>query len=202
MVRHGRGEARARVLAFVRERVLAGRPPTTREVQEHLGFRAVQSARQHLEALVAEGKLTKVAGQARGYGLPAGAPSASVTVPLVGRVQAGKLTEAIETADGFLSVEGRPAGEELFALTVRGESMTGAGILPGDVVVVRRQERADSGAVVVAMVDGEATVKRLRRRKGRVELHAENPDFAPIVPERPDELRLLGVVVEVRRRLG
>ena len=78
--------------------------------------------------------------------------------------------------------------------------MTGVGILSGAVVVVRRQDQADDGDIVVALVDGEATVKRLRLRRGRVELHAENPAFAPLVPE--GEIRILGQVVEVRRRLG
>jgi repressor LexA len=191
------------VLAFVRERILAGAPPTTREVQEHLGFRAVQSARQHLEALVAAGELAKEPGRARGYRLPASAAGGVPRpVPIVGRVQAGKLTEAIEAPDGYLGVEGRPDDETLFALTVRGESMTGAGILPGDVVVVRRQERAPSGAIVVALVAGEATVKRLRLRGKRLELHAENPDFAPIVLRSGSDARILGQVVEVRRRLA
>jgi repressor LexA len=208
------GETRRRVLAYVRERILAGSPPTTREVQEHLGFRAVQSARQHLEALVAEGKLTKEAGRARGYGLPrpdlllgqgpvdpaAGGPPRPV--PVLGRVQAGRLTEAFEAPDGYLAVSGRPAEEDLFALIVRGESMTGAGIPPGDLVVVRRQERADDGAIVVAVVGGEATVKRLRLHGRRIVLEAENPDFAAIVPRKGDEVRILGQVVEVRRRLG
>ena len=196
------GETRRRVLTFVRERILAGSPPSTREVQEHLGFRAVQSARQHLEALVDEGKLTKEPGLARGYRLPVTAGAATRPVPILGRVQAGKLSEAFEEPDGYLSVEGRSEDETLFALTVRGESMTGVGILPGDVVVVRRQERARSGDIVVALVDGEATVKRLRLRGRRVELHPENPDFAPIVPASAGDVRILGQVVEVRRRLG
>jgi len=209
MARTPPGETRRRVLAFVRERVLAGAPPTTREVQAHLGFRAVQSARQHLEALVAEGKLAKAAGRARGYRLPAGDPARfgmaagpARPVPILGRVQAGRLSEALEASDGYLPVVDRPADETLFALTVRGESMTGAGILPGDVVLVRQQEQAPDGAIVVALIAGEATVKRLRRRRGRLELHAANPAFAPIVPDRGDELRILGQVVEVRRRLG
>lgn len=202
MPRKQPGDTRRRVLAFVRERILAGAPPTTREVQEHLGFRAVQSARQHLEALVAEGKLSKEPGRARGYRLPAATAAMPRPVPIVGRVQAGELTEAIEAPDGYLGVEGRPEDETLFALTVRGESMTGAGILPGDVVVVRRQERAPSGAIVVALVEGEATVKRLRLRGRRLELLAENPDFAPIVIRSGSEARILGQVVEVRRRLA
>jgi repressor LexA len=192
-----RTDTRQRALAFVRARVLAGAPPTVREVQQHLGLRAVESARRHLEALVASGDLVKDAGLARGYRLPAGRAPVARPVPIVGRVQAGRLTEAIETADGYLAVDGRAADEELFALTVRGESMTGAGILPGDVVVVRRQERAADGAIVVALVGGEATVKRLRLRRRRVELHAENPAFEPIVPGKDSDVRILG-----RRRLG
>lgn len=196
------GESREKVYAYVSRRILAGVPPTVREVQAELGFRAVQSARQHLEALVAAGRLTKQPGRARGYGLPKHGAVSVHSVPVVGRVQAGRLSEAFEAPDGWLAVEGRHDSERLFALTVEGESMVGVGILPADVVVVRQQEEADDGAIVVALVDGEATVKRLRLRRGRVELHAENPAFAPIVPADPSDVRILGRVVEVRRRLA
>ncbi|MHB8765644.1 MAG: transcriptional repressor LexA [Deferrisomatales bacterium] len=191
------GETRQKVFAFVRERLSAGRPPTVREVQEALGFRAVQTARQHLEALVAEGRLAVDRGLARGYRLP-GRHRPAARVPLLGRVPAGPFDTAVEVPEGYLAVEGE-AGE-LFALRVKGESMTGAGILPGDVVVIRRQATARSGEVVVARVGDEATVKRLRLRKGRVELHPENPAFAPLVPE-PGAVEILGVVVELRRKL-
>ena len=196
------GKTRDLVLAFVRDRIEAGAPPTTREVQEHFGFRAVQSARQHLETLVAEGRLTKDPGRSRGYRLPglsSGRPPR--LVPMIGRVHAGDLSEAIESSDGFLSVANRGQDEELFALTVQGESMSGAGILPGDVVIVRRQDRARSGAIVVALVRDEATVKRLRVRGRRLELHAEHPAYEPIVPGPGLDVRILGQVVEVRRRL-
>ncbi len=198
------GETRREVLDFVRRRILAGQPPTTREVQQHFGFKAVQSARQHLETLVTEGKLTKQPGRARGYGLPAGTTGPTGPprlVPILGRVQAGALSEAIEAPEGYLPVSGRPADEPLFALAVRGESMSGAGILPGDLIVVRQQEKADDGTIVVALVGDEATVKRLHHRRGHIELHAENPAFAPIVPEHGAEVRVLGVVVEVHRWL-
>ena len=78
--------------------------------------------------------------------------------------------------------------------------MTGAGILPGDVVIVRRQATARSGEIVVALVGDEATVKRLRIRGKRAELHPENPHFEPLVPG-PDEMTLLGKVIEVRRSM-
>lgn len=198
-----RGTTRAEVLAFVRGQLAAGSPPTVREVQQAFGFKAVQSARQHLEALVADGRLAKEPGRSRGYRLPAtDGPAPNIRlVPRLGRVQAGALREAIEDPDGWLSVEGPGAGEELFALTVRGESMTGAGILPGDVVIVRRQDTARDGEIVVAMVRDEATVKRLRLREGQLVLQPENPAFAPIVFAPDTEIRILGRVVEVRRRL-
>lgn len=194
------GQTRERVLRLVRERLLAGSPPTVREVQRAFGFRSVETAREHLEALVGEGRLAKRRGRARGYRLPAAAGPPTVLVPLLGRVPAGSLDAAVEELEGYLPIQSRRPPGELFALRVRGESMTGAGILPGDVVIVRRQRSAASGEIVVARVGDEATVKRLRLRGGRAELHPENPAFEPVVPD-PRELTLLGKVVEVRRRL-
>ena len=199
------GQTRERIFRFVRDRLLNGRPPTIREVQRQFDFRAVQTAREHLEALVAEGRLTKAGGQARGYRLPGfSGPGAPVgLVPLLGRVQAGPLQTAVEELEGYLPIQApRGQGEQarLFGLRVRGESMSGVGILPGDVVIVRRQESARTGDIVVALVGEEATVKRLRIRRRQVELHPENPAFEPIVPD-PAELLLLGKVVEVRRSL-
>lgn len=188
---------RERVYRFVREQLAAGRPPTIREVQAAVGLKAVESARAHLEGLVSEGRLLKEQGRSRGYRLPgASRPRPPVQVPLLGRVQAGALTTAVEDPEGYVPVVGRDG--ELFALRVRGESMSGAGILPGDLVIVRRQSTAEPGDVVVALVGDEATVKRLRFRQGRPELHAENPAFPTLVPE-PEALTLLGKVVEVRR---
>ncbi len=198
------GQTRERVFRFVRERLLEGLPPTIREVQKAFGFRAVETARAHLEALVQEGRLIKKAGLSRGYGLPdflGKLPTHTRMVPLLGRVQAGELTTAIEDMEGYVPVQSPHEGDELFALRVRGESMIGAGILAGDLVIVKRQPSAQSGDIVVALVDDEATVKRLQVRGNRVELCPENPSFETLVP-LPDELKLLGKVIEVRRYLG
>jgi repressor LexA len=194
------GQTRGRVFRLVRDRLLAGSPPTVREVQRALGFRSVETAREHLETLVSEGRLAKSPGRSRGYRLPASSGPPPVLVPLLGRVPAGSLDAAVEDREGYVPVQSRRGRGELFALRVRGESMTGAGILPGDVVIVRRQRAASSGEVVVALVGDEATVKRLRMHGRRVELHPENPAYEPIVPD-PRELTLLGKVIEVRRRL-
>ena len=194
------GETRDRVFRFVREKLLGGIPPTVREVQAAFGFLSPQTAREHLEGLVGQGRLIKEPGKARGYRLPARGGRPPVLVPLLGRVPAGPLDAAVEDLEGYVPVEGARARGELFGLRVRGESMTGAGILPGDIVVVRRQSRAEAGEIVVALVGDEATVKLLRVRGKRVELHAENPAFEPIVPD-PRQLSILGKVVEVRRYL-
>ena len=193
-------DRKRRIFLFVRDRILSGTPPTTREVQAHLGFRAVQSARDYLEALVRDGLLDKEPGKARGYRLPARSAYPTVLVPLLGRVQAGALTTASEHPDGYLPVQSARARDELFALRVRGESMRDAAILPGDMVIVHRQESALSGDIVVALVEDEATVKRLKLRAGRIELHPANPAFDPIVPD-PAQVRILGKVIEVRRYL-
>jgi repressor LexA len=195
------GKTRARVFAFVRDRILAGLPPTVREVQEAFGFSAVGSAHEHLEALVADGQLAHEPGKSRGFRLPAARRGEKpiVLVPLLGRVQAGALTTAVEDLEGHLPIRTSHPSDQLFALRVRGESMTGAGILPDDVVVVRRQPTAHSGEIVVALVGDEATVKRLVIRRRRVELRPENPAFSPIVPD--GDVTILGRVIEVHRFL-
>ena len=100
------GQTRAQIFRFVRERLLKGLPPTVREVQRAFGFRSVQTAREHLETLVAEGKLDKEPGKARGYRLPEESGGSFALVPLLGRVQAGALTTAVEDPDGYVPVQG------------------------------------------------------------------------------------------------
>jgi len=152
-----------------------------------------------LERLVAAGELLRVPGMARGLRLPDN-PRGAV-VPVLGRVQAGAFSYAVEDVEDHVWTSLRYPARELFALRVRGESMSGAGLLPGDVVIVRRQPSAEDGQIVVALVDDEATVKTLRRRRKRVELHPANAAF-PILRPDPDRLAILGRVVESRRRYG
>ena len=193
------GRTREKVYRFLRKRLLEGRPPTVREVQKRFGFQAVQTAREHLENLVDEGRLAKEPGQSRGYRLPHPRREVPTTmVPVLGSIQAGPDGVAVEELEGYVPVQSREG--ELFGLRVRGESMRDAGILNGDLAIVRRQETARSGEIVVALIGDEATVKVLRRFGRRVELHPKNPRFKPIVPE-PHEFHLLGKVIEIRRSL-
>lgn len=202
------GKTRERVYQFVRQRILEGNPPTIREVQAAMGFRAVESARSHLNALVEQGRLAKEPGRSRGYALPARLARSRqkrepplALVPLIGQVQAGDLNLALESPEGHIPLQTRHPIDQLFALTVKGRSMEGAGILPDDLVIVRRQPFAHNGDVVVALVGEEATVKTLRIKRGRVELHPANPRFKTILPD-PQDLRILGKVIEVRRKLA
>ena len=194
------GQTRERIYRFMREQLMGGLSPTVREVQRRFGFKAVQTAREHLERLVEEGRLDKLsgAGRARGYCLP-GRSVPLTMVPVLGRVPAGPVDLAVEDLEGHVPVDGHE-GDELFGLRIRGESMRDLGILDGDLAIVRKQSTARSGEVVVALIGEEATVKTLFRKGRRVELHPANPAYKPIVPDS-HEFSLLGKVIEIRRNL-
>lgn len=191
-------EAREQVFRYLVQRLEAGDPPSIREVQAAMRFKAVETARSHLEGLVAEGRLCKRGTGSRSYSLPAEMRVSPQRVPVLGSVQAGNLTLAVQEPEGHLLIERSRYGEELFALRIQGFSMSGAGLLPGDLVVVRRQSVAQEGDIVVALVDDEATVKRLRYFGKEVVLAPENQDFQAIRLS-PEKVTLLGKVVEARR---
>jgi repressor LexA len=123
-------------------------------------------------------------------------------IPILGRISAGGPLFAQENIEGRLGVEQLMRSQPDFALRVQGDSMRDAGILPGDVVLVRRTPDPHDGEIVVALIGDEATIKRLRRLRDRVELRPENPAYAPIIvtPESPP-LRILGRVVGVYREM-
>lgn len=167
-------------------------PPSLREIGSHFDL-SVGTVQDQVEAIRRKGFLTKDNTKARGLRLPMMAPQ---QVAILGRVHAGPLHAAIENVEGYLPVGTSLSPAQHFALKVRGDSMVGAGIVDGDMVIVRMQPTADDGDIVVARVEDEATVKRLRRRKGRTLLEPENPAYKSI----EDPFALLGVVVEVRRQ--
>lgn len=193
------GETRSRIYQFMRRRLLDGRPPTIREVQVKFNMRSVQSARSQLNMLVHEGLLAKEPGKARGYRLP-GKIRKNTLAPLLGSISAGPLNTAIENIEGYLPVYSQSEDDSIFALRVRGDSMMEAGILNEDIVVVRQQQEYSTGDIVVALVDDEATVKELSRNADQVQLRPRNREY-PILSPDPENLVLLGKVVEVRRYL-
>jgi repressor LexA len=178
-----------------------GRPPTYRELAKALGGVAVGTVQDHVRALREKGfldqKNTKTQGRlARGFRLTH--QRGTLEVPLLGRVPAGRPIEAIEESQGSVSVPASLRGD-LFALRVVGESMIEAGILDGDLVVVRQQPHAENGDIIVAMIDGEATVKYLERKSGHVRLLPANPKFKPIEIPPHSENVIQGKVISVQR---
>jgi repressor LexA len=196
--------AQGRALAAV-ERFLARHryPPTAQEVGDALGI-AAASAHELISQLVQKGYLAREPGKARGLRVlqssePAGLPTL-VSIPLLGKVVAGRPVDTPEDVDGEVLVDAAVVrGGKHFALRVKGPSMSGAGIADGDVVVVRQQPIAENGDVVVASLDGETTVKRLVIEGPRVELRAEHPKYKPIRVAPDADFRVLGKVVAIRR---
>jgi repressor LexA len=196
-----------RILEFIRQTVQdRGYPPTVREIGEAVGLTSSSSVHAQLANLQRKGMLRKDASRPRAIEVAGTRPrgSGAVSVPVVGRIAAGAPVMADEHVEEYLAVpESFAAEEEHFALRVAGDSMVDAGILNGDVVVVRRQDVAEDGAIVAIQVPGpaedEATVKRLRRRGRRLTLVPEHPTMEPF--DLPDGGRVLGQVVAVLRRL-
>lgn len=193
------GVTRNRIYQFVRERLLDGEPPTVREVQAAFRMRAVQSAKSHLDALVKEGRLIKIPGKSRGYRLPA-AVQPNRLAPIVGRVPAGPFNIAVEEIEGYIPVQFNADEQTVFGLRVSGDSMIDAGILHGDIVLVRTETEIHQGDIVVAMIDGEATVKEFRRVDDRIQLRPRNDNYPVLSPDSED-LTIVGKVVEIRRYL-
>lgn len=163
------------VLNFIREfSAENGYAPSIREICAGVGLRSTASVNYHLKNLQQKGMLTL--GE-KGRKRAIAAPQRPGQIPLIGTVTAGLPILALENREGTISWDGDPT---CFALRVRGDSMINAGIFSGDVVVVRPQPTADDGQIVVARLEDEATVKRLRRRNGQIWLMPENEAYAPI----------------------
>ncbi len=176
-----------------------GYPPSIREICDALGLSSTRGALRHLEALEKKGFITRASG-ARAIQVRDGLRGAVAYLPLVGEVPAGPLRHASEEVEEWVPVPARWGGEGRFLLRVRGDSMSGDGIRDGDLAVVDPAPDARDGEVVVALVDGEATVKRLRRCRGTVELEASNPAYPTLrVSKGEAEVRLAGKVVSLLR---
>ena len=194
-----------RILAFIADTVQRrGYPPTVREIGDAVGLTSSSSVHSQLANLERKGLLHRDPTKPRAIGLsPDDSRPDAAVVPLVGRIAAGFPLMAEQNVEEYLPVPmGFVDGAGHFALRVVGDSMIGAGIFDGDVVIVRQQDDADSGDIVVALLPGvaedEATVKRLSRKGSSIVLVAENPAFEPF---EMIEGRIAGKVVAVLRRL-
>ncbi len=175
-----------------------GVAPSQQEIAEAFGFRSLGTVQNYLVRLEREGLLLRDWNARRSLRL-AVLPEPGLKLPLAGTVAAGKPIEAIETRDTIEVPPAMVGAGEHFVLRVAGDSMVEDGILDGDYVVVRKQADAEHGQTVVALLDNEATVKRLQRRGRRIELHPANPAMQPILIDDPENFRIEGVVVGVIR---
>ena len=175
----------------------SGSPPTRAEICREMGFSSPNAAEEHLRALERKGVIEMVAGASRGIRLKEG-----FGLPLIGRVAAGSPLLAVENIEGRFQIDPQlftPRADYL--LKVRGMSMRDAGILDGDLLAVHRAEEARSGQIIVARIDDEVTVKRLKRHGSVVQLLPENPEFKPIeVNPRSAAFAIEGIAVGVIRK--
>jgi repressor LexA len=181
---------------FVRER---GYPPTVRELVSLTGRKSTAGVQKLLDALERKGYIKKAPGRSRGIVLLGGVQS--VCVPLVGCVVAGAPVLSEEHIEGYCALDESVVPEGSFLLRVQGDSMIGDHIQDGDLILVRPQPRAEDGAIIVAMVDGETTVKRLRLRAGGIQLVPSNPALKPLSIREDEQLRIIGTVVAIFRFL-
>lgn len=198
-------ERQQRILGFIREYLAEhGRPPTVREIGMAAGISSTSVVDYNLRILEREGHLRRDRELSRGIEL-AGRRAAPF-IPVVGRIAAGEPIEAVEDPDDTIEVSQRLADQGCFALRVKGKSMIDDHIDDGDMVVVRPQETANDGDIVVALItsgvspQGEATLKRLYREGDRIRLQPANAEMAPLYVKAQD-LRIQGKVVSVIRSL-
>ncbi|MDA8179502.1 MAG: transcriptional repressor LexA [Deltaproteobacteria bacterium] len=192
-----------KALAFIKDFVATHRfAPTAKEIAVNFGI-AEKNGFYYLDLLERKGYIRRRPHSPRRIEFVGEAlPRSPVRVPVLGRVPAGSPMEAVEEVEGELFLDPALLVEgEIFSLRVTGDSMTGAHICEGDYVLVRAQRSAEDGEIVVAVIDGEATVKRLRLRKEKVRLEAANPAYPPIaVPASAPSFRIAGKVVGVYRK--
>jgi len=195
-------------LRFIENFLLTrGFPPTLREIAEGigLGIKNIASVQKHLKSLERKGYIKRIPRKTRGIELTSLKLSNLNIIPIIGKVQAGLPIPAFEDVEGTIAVDSlfvRNA-DGTIALRVKGESMKNAGILPGDVVVVKLNEQINDNDIVVAFVDGELTIKRIKRKEDTIDLVPENPEFDVItIKSNEERLYILGKVVAVFRHIG
>lgn len=179
-----------------------GYPPSVREIGERVGLSSSSTIHAHLKTLERHGLITRDPTKPRALRSevsPHGGPE-SVVMPVIGRVAAGMPITAQENVEGefVLPASFAPRSSEAFMLRVKGDSMVGAAILDGDLILVRPQRTANNGEIVVAMVDDEATVKRFYKEDGRIRLQPENPAMTPIYS---NDVTVVGRVEAVVRKI-
>ena len=196
-------ERQKTVLEFIKNQISNhGSSPTIREIGKFMKISSTNGVRMHITALIKKGYLKKNEHIARGLVLTSQIAQEILKVPIVGSVPAGLPIDAIENIEGELAIDASflPKGDS-FSLKVMGDSMKDAGILDGDIVMIKKQNIAQQGDIIVAIIGDEATVKRYFKEKAHIRLQPENSDFDPIIIDsNSPEFRIAGKVVGLIRK--
>ncbi len=202
------------VLDYIRDHIsVKGYPPTLREIAARFGLSGPRAAVKHLDALQRKGHIRRSPGSSRGIGIlsqnytPQMSNQGDITgsrgIPILGSVPAGPLDLAVQEEENTLILDPSIADEGTFLLKVKGDSMTGDHILPGDMVLVNKQDYAEEGDLVVVLIGEEATLKRFRLDGKKMILLPSNPDHQPLVIEsNSEEIRIVGKIKAVIRITG
>ncbi|MDF1545805.1 MAG: transcriptional repressor LexA [bacterium] len=192
------------IFDYIEQRITnQGTSPTVREIGNKFGISSTNGVRQHLSALIKKGYLKKQEFISRGLELARPLLGGIGRVPIVGSVPAGVPIDAVENIEGEIAVDlSFLPRNESFTLRVTGDSMKNAGILNGDLVLVQKQSVASKGDIVVAVIGGEATVKRYIPLGKSIKLQPENEEYEPIIVDKQSrEFRIAGKVVGLMRRM-
>ncbi len=187
------------MLNFIRKRIGERLPPTIREIGGELGFKSTGTVRDYLKALVQKGLVRRMNNKSRAIELTE--RTSFNKIPIIGTITAGKPNLAYEEIQGYVDADdlflGRLGFDDVFALRVKGDSMIDAGILDGDVAIIKKRPNADNNDIVAALLDNnEVTLKRLRSKAGKFHLEAANANYAPIF----EEFKVIGKLITVIRK--
>ena len=192
-----REEKLTRVMDYIRKFTEEnGYTPSVREIGNACGIKSTATVHNYIERLQEKGYLTKTDNKKRSVSVGKGS---GISIPLIGTVTAGQPIFAYENYEDYYTFPiGEFKGDDLFMLRVQGTSMIDAGIMNGDKIIVRRQQTAENGEIVVAMVEDEATVKRFYRKNGQIILHPENEALSDMIFEE-GQVFILGKVIGLMR---
>jgi repressor LexA len=195
------------VLEFLKDFVMErGFPPTLREIASHLGVKGPRGPQKALQILERKGYLRRVSGGSRALEIAGVSPAEArkvLSIPVVGRVRAGEPILAVENVEGYIRLDrSLLSSENVFLLRVQGDSMVEAHIQDGDFALVKPQANAENGEIVVALIEDEATIKRIFKKRDLIRLEPANPAMEPIVVRKGEKrIKIVGKVVGIFRKL-
>lgn len=180
-----------------------GFPPTLREMASHFGLKGPRGPQKTLNILERKGYIRKIPGESRAIEILGFSSSNIISIPIVGRVRAGEPILAIENIEGYFNLDrSLVSSKDVFLLRVQGDSMIDAHIQDGDFALVKPQSNAENGEIVVALIEDEATIKRIFQKRDLIHLEPANPDMEPIVIKKGEkQVTIVGKVIGIFRKL-